>query len=159
MPNYSGNVTPPSGLSITVDKSVYSIGETVTFSFSSNNATELYIPIDVNGQREHFIDVTGQTAYECSFNKAGVYGYFLYGKNKCGDSSTVLDYRQFTVYDNIPADLNFDNTLTTADAILLQKYLLTQTQFTEAQWRTADLNADGNVNGFDLALLRQKLLA
>ena len=54
-------------------------------------------------------------------------------------------------------DLNSDNTLTTADAVLLQRYLLQERTLTQSQWQTADLNADGTVNGFDLALLRQKL--
>lgn len=56
-------------------------------------------------------------------------------------------------------DLNSDNTLTTADAVLLQRYLLGEDTLTQTQWQTADLNADGTVNGFDLALLRQKLVA
>lgn len=59
----------------------------------------------------------------------------------------------------LPGDLNSDNTLTTADAVLLQRYLLQERTLTQSQWQTADLNADGTVNGFDLALLRQKLVA
>ena len=55
-------------------------------------------------------------------------------------------------------DLNSDNTLTTADAVLLQRYLLQERTLTQSQWQTADLNADSTVNGFDLALLRQKLV-
>ena len=55
-------------------------------------------------------------------------------------------------------DLNSDNTLTTADAVLLQRYLLQERTLTQSQWQTADLNANGTVNGFDLALLRQKLV-
>ncbi len=55
-------------------------------------------------------------------------------------------------------DLNSDNTLTTADAVLLQRYLLQERTLTQSQWQTAELNADGTVNGFDLALLRQKLV-
>lgn len=148
---------PPSNLSISTDKSYYVIGETITFSFTSQNATRLAIPIDYNGKRVDFIDVTGKDTYTCSFDKAGTYGYFLYAENACGESSTVLDYKQIQVYDTIPGDLNSDNTLTTADAVLLQRYLLQERTLTQSQWQTADLNADGTVNGFDLALLRQKL--
>ena len=149
---------PPSNLSISTDKSYYVIGETITFSFTSQNATRLAIPIDYNGKRVDFIDVTGKDTYTCSFDKAGIYGYFLYAENACGESSTVLDYKQIQVYDTIPGDLNSDNTLTTADAVLLQRYLLGEDTLTQSQWQTADLNADGTVNGFDLALLRQKLV-
>ena len=148
---------PPSNLSISTDKSYYVIGETITFSFTSQNATRLAIPIDYNGKRVDFIDVTGKDTYTCSFDKAGTYGYFLYAENACGESSTVLDYKQIQVYDTIPGDLNADNTLTAADAVLLQRYLLQERTLTQSQWQTADLNADGTVNGFDLALLRQKL--
>ena len=59
---------------------------------------------------------------------------------------------------SLPGDLNSDNTLTTADTVLLQRYLLQERTLTQTQWQTADLNADGTVNGFDLALLRQKLV-
>lgn len=59
----------------------------------------------------------------------------------------------------LPGDLNSDNTLTTADAVLLQRYILGEKSLTQSQWQAADLNADGVVNGFDLALLRQKLTA
>ena len=57
----------------------------------------------------------------------------------------------------LPGDLNADNTLTTADAVLLQRYLLQERTLTQSQWQAADLNADGVVNALDLALLRQKL--
>lgn len=148
---------PPSNLSISTDKSYYVIGETITFSFTSQNATRLAIPIDYNGKRVDFIDVTGKDTYTCSFDKAGTYGYFLYAENACGESSTVLDYKQIQVYDTIPGDLNADNTLTTADAVFLQNYLLNAATLTADQQQAADLNADGVVNALDLALLRQKL--
>lgn len=54
-------------------------------------------------------------------------------------------------------DLNADNTLTAADAVLLQNYLLNAATLTADQQQAADLNADGVVNALDLALLRQKL--
>lgn len=57
----------------------------------------------------------------------------------------------------LPGDLNSDNTLTAADAVLLQNYLLNAATLTADQQQTADLNADGVVNALDLALLRQKL--
>lgn len=57
----------------------------------------------------------------------------------------------------LPGDLNADNTLTAADAVLLQNYLLNAATLTANQQQAADLNADGVVNALDLALLRQKL--
>lgn len=150
---------PPSNLSISTDKSYYVIDETITFSFTSENATRLAIPLDYNGNRVDFIDVTGKEMYTCSFDKAGTYGYFLYAENACGETSTVLDYKQIQIYETIPGDLNSDNIITVADAVLLQSYLLGKDSLTQTQWQAADLNADGAVDGFDLAMLRQKLVA
>ncbi len=149
----------PSNLSIFTDKSYYMIGETVTFSFTSENATRLAIPLDYNGKRADFIDVTGKDTYTCTFNKAGTYGYFLYAENACGESSTVLDYKEIRVYDTLPGDLNSDNKITSDDLFLLQSYLTNNITLTESQGKAADLNEDGLVDGFDLVLLRQKLVA
>lgn len=60
---------------------------------------------------------------------------------------------------NLKGDINADGKFNISDAESLQKYLLNKTTLTETQYNLADLNADGTVNGFDLALLRQKLLA
>ena len=149
----------PSNLSIFTDKSYYMIGETVTFSFTSENATRLAIPLDYNGKRADFIDVTGKDTYTCTFNKAGTYGYFLYAENACGESSTVLDYKEIRVYDTLPGDLNSDNKITSDDLFLLQSYLTNNITLTESQGKAADINEDGLVDGFDLVLLRQKLVA
>ena len=58
----------------------------------------------------------------------------------------------------VSGDLNSDSILTVTDAVLLQRYILGEKTLTQTQRQAADLNADGVVNGFDLALLRQKLV-
>ena len=108
VPNYKGtdpNPNPPTNLSITSNDGKYKVGDTVTFTFSCSNATEMYIPIDVNGERKYFIDVSGRSSYTCSFDTPGVYGYFLYAKNAAGEASTVLDYKQFRVDSSAPVNL------------------------------------------------------
>ena len=61
--------------------------------------------------------------------------------------------------DIISGDVNQDQTVNTADVVLLQKYLLGEVSLTETQAKAADVQADNTVNGFDLAVLRQKLTA
>ena len=61
--------------------------------------------------------------------------------------------------DTLPGDLNSDNKITSDDLFLLQSYLTNNITLTESQGKAADLNEDGMVDGFDLALLRQKLAA
>ena len=56
-------------------------------------------------------------------------------------------------------DLNSDNKITSDDLFLHQSYLTNNITLTESQGKAADLNEDGLVDGFDLALLRQKLAA
>lgn len=60
--------------------------------------------------------------------------------------------------DIISGDVNQDQTVNTADVVLLQKYLLGEVSLTETQAKAADVQADNTVNGFDLAVLRQKLV-
>ena len=91
-------------LYISTDKTNYVIGEDVKFSFNGENIAELYIPIDVNGVRQDFINVTGKTSYTCQFYTPGKYGYYLVGRNSNGDKTA--EYKEFEVYDSIPSNAN-----------------------------------------------------
>ena len=62
-----------------------------------------------------------------------------------------------SIYDIIKGDCNNDGE-SYHRRHPLQRYLLGEDTLTQSQWQTADLNADGTINGFDLALLRQKLV-
>ena len=86
-----------------MDKKNYKIGENVEFSFGSKNASTLAIPIDVNGKREFFNEVTNQTSYKQAFTVPGVYGFFLYANNDYGEVSS--EYKEFYVYNEKPKDL------------------------------------------------------
>ena len=146
----------PNNMSIQCDKDCYAIGETINFDFSVTNAENAYILIDANGVRvEPWANVTGKTSYSYTFDEPGRYVYRLYAVNKYGTPAT--EWKEFYVYMNY--DVNADEKIDVADAVLLQRYLLGEDTLTQTQWQTADLNADGTVNGFDLALLRQKLVA
>ena len=144
----------PNNMSIQCDKDCYAIGETINFDFSVTNAENAYILIDANGVRvEPWANVTGKTSYSYTFDEPGRYVYRLYAVNKYGTPAT--EWKEFYVYMNY--DVNADEKIDVADAVLLQRYLLGEDTLTQTQWQTADLNTDGTVNGFDLALLRQKL--
>lgn len=58
----------------------------------------------------------------------------------------------------ISGDINLDGDLSISDAVLMQRYLLNTTTFTQDQWQAADMNRDGTVNAFDLTRLKQALL-
>lgn len=59
--------------------------------------------------------------------------------------------------ESLIGDITLDGTVNGKDAAALQKYLLGNPSLTAAAWKNADLDENGVVNGFDLALLRQKL--
>ena len=143
------------------NKSKYLVGETVKFVIESDNAVNYAIGIYRDNER---IDSIASDAKEVSYTitKAGNYSAYVTSSNVFGYLDSNRNDCHFCVYNSEQemthnGDLNSDNTLTTADAVLLQRYLLGEDTLTQTQWQTADLNADGTVNGFDLALLRQKL--
>ena len=145
------------------DKSSYSVGETIKFTIESDNAVNYAIGIYKDNER---IDSIASDTNEVSYTitKAGNYSAYVTSSNVFGYLDSNRNDCHFCVYNSEQemthnGDLNSDNTLTAADAVLLQRYLLGEDTLTQSQWQTADLNADGTVNGFDLALLRQKLVA
>ena len=112
--------------------------------------------MDYNGKRKDFINVSDSTTYSCIFEDVGVYGYFLYGKNKFGETSTVDNYQEFVIYDegDVNLDVNFDIT----DVVLLEKWLLHNNEIELSCWQAADLCEDGKLNTFDLCSIKQKLI-
>ena len=60
---------------------------------------------------------------------------------------------------SVAGDINQDNSVSTLDAVSLQKYLHSSEVFSKEQWEAADLNHDGNVNIYDLILLKKMLLS
>ena len=86
----------------------------------------------------------------------------------CGyEGSTAQEYaqfrRKFVSLGEPPAyekgDVNRDGTISLADAVMLLKYLLAESSMSEASAALADMNDDRKLNGVDLTLLKQKLLA
>lgn len=145
------------------DKSSYSVGETIKFTIESDNAVNYAIGIYKDNER---IDSIASDTNEVSYTitTAGNYSAYVTSSNDFGYLDSNRNDCHFCVYSSEQemthnGDLNSDNTLTTADAVLLQRYILGEKSLTQSQWQAADLNADGVVNGFDLALLRQKLTA
>ena len=55
---------------------------------------------------------------------------------------------------NLKGDVNMDGELTVSDVIMLQKYLLKTESFTLGNYVNADTYVEGNVNAFDLAMLK-----
>lgn len=65
-------------------------------------------------------------------------------------SSEIISYEA--------GDIDFSGSITIADAVILQKYLLNSQTISASQYNIADLTDDGAVNVFDLVILKRKLL-
>ncbi|MDE6797884.1 MAG: dockerin type I repeat-containing protein, partial [Ruminococcus sp.] len=55
-------------------------------------------------------------------------------------------------------DVNQDGMISVADAVVLQKYLLSKSDVSKIQYIASDLNMDGSVDAFDMVSLRKKLI-
>lgn len=106
--------------------------------------------IDIWKDGEHILtkNIGNVLSYTTSSVKSGKYGVFVTAYNDCGGwTNATANVIEFNVKER------------PSDTILLQRYLLGNDSLTQTQWQDADLNADGAVDSFDLAMLRQKLVA
>mgnify|MGYP000804398031 CR=1 FL=1 len=144
----------PSISILSTDKHTYSLGENIVFHTESDTATTYSIGLYKDGVRyDSFWDFT-ENEYMYTSIEPGEYSAYVTSYNSLGYKDS--DYIYFTILPSL-GDLNSDNKITSDDLFLLQSYLTNNITLTESQGKAADLNEDGLVDGFDLALLRQKL--
>ncbi|MGN0593208.1 MAG: dockerin type I domain-containing protein [Ruminococcus sp.] len=147
--------TAPSQSVISIDKSIYKVGEDVVFHVKSDVAIAYSIGLYKDGIRyESFWDFT-EDSYTYNITEEGNYYAYVTAYNEFGykDSEKIF----FTVYENEIPDLNQDGSVTILDAVLLQKHLLNFKNLTAEQLKLADINSDGRVNILDMSLLKAKL--
>ena len=74
------------------------------------------------------------------------------------DGGVVLNRRvQMLWKPRLPGDVNCDGTVSVADIVLLQKYLLGDAELTTEAFYNADINQDNTLNGMDLSALRANI--
>lgn len=129
--------------------------------YSSEKHMKVYLPMDETMSSAKFVYV----------NKN--YGRSKYGNPLCGDAFNTVEDGYTWYYADINSDSNLfvvecwspqqgdislNGTLDVSDVIIMQRYLHGAVSITENQWKSADMNGDGNVNIYDLALLKRVLL-
>ena len=76
-----------------------------------------------------------------------------------GDDGFLMNLDSFSFKtDKTAGDVNGDGAVTVADAVALQKHLLTIKALTASQAAIADINGDGRLTATDLTLLKRILL-
>lgn len=73
-----------------------------------------------------------------------------------GNDGSIKEIDESEVIELNPGDCNLDGTVSVADMIMLQKYLLGKSALT--CWQNADLCTDNRINAFDLCIMKQTLL-
>lgn len=92
----------------------------------------------------------------------------FYGTESDWNNVEILDTENFLknariVYDSTPideiiGDINMDGALTIADAVLIQKWLLTIPNTELKNWKAGDLDQNGQLTSTDLTLLKRAIL-
>lgn len=148
----------PRNLNITTNKTLYNAGEMIVFNFSADNAEEVFLPIDYNGKRESFYNVTGKKSFSIKATKPGVYGFYLHSKNPCGEISGK--YMEIKVVDNsaknggrLLGDVDGDGTLTMWDLKTLMDYVKGRNVTIVKE--NSDINGDGKINILDCRALSE----
>ncbi len=94
-------------------------------------------------------------AAETISENAVIYGY----TDSTAEEYAVMFDRQFVALNNIPkvkGDVNADGEFNVADAVMLQKYLLSSGTLTD--WTMGDLCEDGIIDIFDFIMMRKMLI-
>lgn len=130
-------------IKIIIPNSVISIGDMAFFKCSIS-ATILNSECEI-GNYNHFDYIYG---YENS--TAQTYAE----KNNCKFESLEEAPNKETS----TGDINDDDTVTISDAVILQKYLLGDSDAKFTDWQNADLCADGRLDVFDLCMMKKKLV-
>lgn len=93
-----------------------------------------------------------------SFDKAGSYSAYVTSSNSLGGKDSTLVY--FMVYDpnKLQGDVNADGEFTISDIVLLQRWILAESDVELADWKAADLCADDRLDVFDLCLMKRMLI-
>ena len=84
-------------------------------------------------------------------------GWFTDDGVQVTSSSIVTGSAELYAKWKVIGDINADEKLTIADAVLLQKYLLAQIKFSEDEFYAGDINSDGSVDVFDMVFMRKIL--
>lgn len=121
--------------------------------YFSGKVDEKYGTIALQGNE--WIDKPEGNQYFVSF-KGDIHNGLIDGYNVNGFTENGIWKMEST--DILKGDLNFDNILNVADLVILQKYLLSESDFNKSLFCYADMNDDDKVNAYDLIILRQEVV-
>lgn len=143
---------------ISLNKKNFNLDEKITVTASADGGVNYYGAQVWKGDKVVYQEsFTGHTLdIDCSKFGAGDYGVFVSCVNNYGSINT--ETLQFHVTSGITNDVDLDNSVTVADATLLQKYVANISTLTDDQKLLADCNGDGMIDVRDATYI-QKIIA
>lgn len=143
---------------ISLNKKNFNLDEKVTVTASADGGANYYGAQVWKGDKVVYQEsFTGHTLdIDCSKFGAGDYGVFVSCVNNYGSINT--ETLQFHVTSGITNDIDLDNSVTVADATLLQKYVVGIATLTDDQKLLADCNGDGAIDVRDATYIQKTIV-
>lgn len=146
--------------SINIEKDNLNLGESTNIFINDTNFVidyKLYIVMP-DGQTKV---IDNKCSYKYLFTPEQVGQYIIYAEVKSPVSSSIGSSSDRCVVVNVlnkKCDVNLDNSVTVADATLLQKYVVGIATLTDDQKLLADCNGDGVINVRDATYIQKTIL-
>lgn len=143
---------------ISLNKKNFNLDEKITVTASADGGVNYYGAQVWKGDKVVYQEsFTGHTLeIDCSKFGAGDYGVFVSCVNNYGSINT--ETLQFHVTSGITNDVDLDNSVTVADATLLQKYIANISTLTDDQKLLADCNGDGVIDVRDATYIQKTIV-
>lgn len=146
--------------SINIEKDNLNLGESTNIFINDTNFVidyKLYIVMP-DGQTKV---IDNKCSYKYLFTPEQVGQYIIYAEVKSPVSSSIGSSSDRCVVVNVlnkKCDVNLDNSVTVADATLLQKYVVGIATLTDDQKLLADCNGDGVINVRDATYIQKTIV-
>lgn len=143
---------------ISLNKKNFNLDEKVSVSASADGGVDYYGVQVWKGDKVVYQEsfTANKLDIDCSKLGAGDYGVFVSCVNNYGSINT--ETVQFHVTSGITNDIDLDNSVTVADASLLQKYVVGIATLTDDQKLLADCNGDGVINVRDATYIQKTIV-
>lgn len=143
---------------VSLNKKNYNLDEKISVSASADGGVDYYGVQVWKGDKVVYQEsfTANKLDIDCSKLGAGDYGVFVSCVNNYGSINT--ETIQFHVTSGITNDIDLDNSVTVADATLLQKYVVGIATLTDDQKLLADCNGDGAIDVRDATYIQKTIV-